>query len=84
MVLERPVAAEGRLGRALYLGDGLKAIEDTRRKTVEVYDLYRDPGETRNLFDTDRLRAAPVVAALRAFFAAHELRTPDYAPPYKP
>lgn len=81
--LERPLFAEGRLRRALYVG-GLKVIEDLRRKTVEVYDLERDPLEERNLFPGDRARSEPALAALRAFFAAHSVRVPGYVVPFKP
>jgi arylsulfatase A-like enzyme len=79
----RPIVAEGRLRRALYL-DGVKVIEDTRRKVVEAYDLGRDPGELVNLFDTADPRAGAALVALRAFFEAHALRRPGYSPPYKP
>jgi len=83
--LDRPVFAEGRLREALYYG-GVKVIEDSRRKTVEVYDLERDPGELDNLFDREPARSQPALAALRAFFAANALanKRPGYTPPYKP
>jgi arylsulfatase A-like enzyme len=81
--LVRPILAEGRLRRALFRPDGLKVIDDTRLATVEAYDLRRDPGETRNLFDTERERVEPAVAELRAFFARHALRRPGYHPPFK-
>ena len=82
--LARPIAAEGRLRRALYVPPNLKVIEDVRRKTVEVYDLSSDPQETRNLFDADRPRAERALALLRTFFAAHTLHEPGYSPVYKP
>jgi hypothetical protein len=82
--LVRPLFAEGRLRRAFFAPDGLKVIEDTVRKTVEIYDLVADPTESRNLFDGDRARAEPAVAALRAFFERHELRRHGYRPPFKP
>lgn len=82
--LTRPLVAEGRLRRALTLPDGLKVIEDLRRKVVEVYDLSADPGETQNLFDAAPARADPALAALRAFFVAHTRRGGGYEPPYKP
>lgn len=81
--LARPVIAEGRLRRALYV-DGVKVIEDLRRKVVEAYDLERDPGELVNLFDDDDPRAVAALASLRAFFEANALRRPGYSPPYKP
>ncbi len=82
--LERPLVLEGRLRRAMYTTDGLKVIEDSRRKTVEVYDLARDPGELDNLFDRDPARSEAAVAALRAFFAVHTAKRAGYRPVYKP
>lgn len=76
-----PVVAEGRLRRALYTQDGLKVIEDRVHKTVEVFDLVRDPGELANLYPDDP-RSGPPLAALRATFEARAL--PGYEPPYKP
>ena len=80
----RPLVIEGRLRRAMYLADGLKVIEDLRRKTVEVYDLTRDPGEANNLFDRDPARSDAALATLRAFFAVHTAKRPGYRPVYKP
>lgn len=82
--LTRPLAAEGRLRRALYTPSGLKVITDERRKVVEVYDLGRDPGELDNLYGKDPARTEPALAALAAFFSAHTLSRPGYSPPYKP
>jgi arylsulfatase A-like enzyme len=81
--LDRPLLAEGRLRRVLYWGD-LKVIDDPRRKVVEAFDLAADPKEHHNLFDMDRARVSPALAALRAFFAVHQTRVPGYEPPYKP
>jgi Sulfatase len=82
--LTRPLIAECRLERSLLLPDGLKVIEDERRKVVEVYDLAADPGETQNLFDLAPARADPALATLRAFFQANTLRRPGYETPFKP
>jgi hypothetical protein len=82
VTLARPLLAEGRLRRSLTLPDGLKVIDDPRRKVVEVYDLAADPGETHNLFDADPARAVPALATLRAFFAVHALTAGGYEPPY--
>ena len=79
----RPVIAEGRLRRAMYIGD-VKVIEDTRRKLVEAYDLRADPKELVNLFDAEDPRALSALATLRAFFDAYELKRPGYTAPYKP
>lgn len=81
--LDRPIVAEGRLRRVLYWGD-LKVIDDPRRKVVEVFDLQQDPRELRNLFDTQRERVLPAVAALRRFFDVHRIRRDGYEIPYKP
>ena len=82
-VLTRPLIAEGRLRRALTQPDGLKVIDDPRRKVVEVYDLTTDPGETTNLFDAEPERSDAALAELRAFFAVHTRRDGGYEPPYK-
>jgi hypothetical protein len=81
---KRPVFAEGRLRRAMYTTDGLKVIEDTVRKVVEVYDLEADPGELHNLFDDGDERVFRAVAQLRAWYDEHTLRHEGYEPPYKP
>jgi arylsulfatase A-like enzyme len=84
MELTRPLFAEGRLRRAMVFPDGLKVIEDLRRKTAEVYDLETDPKELRNLFDKDPARSDVALATLRAFFAAHTRTEGGYVPPWKP
>jgi arylsulfatase A-like enzyme len=83
VVLSRPIFAEGRLRRALFLGD-LKVIIDLRRKTVEAFDLSRDPKELDNLYDSDPARVAPALATLRAFFEKREYAKDGYRPIYKP
>ncbi len=82
--LTRPLLAEARRERSLTGPDGLKVIEDLRRRTVEVYDLRRDPHETENLFDADPDRADAALSGLRAFFDAHAWREDGYEAPYKP
>jgi arylsulfatase A-like enzyme len=84
VALTRPLLAEGRLAREYTQEDGLKVIEDPRKKVVEVYDLVRDPGETLNLFDAEPARSDRALAFLRAFYARHTLRDGGYEPPYKP
>ncbi|NUP14399.1 MAG: sulfatase [Polyangiaceae bacterium] len=81
--LERPVLAEGRLRRAMFVGD-LKVIVDLRRKTIEAYDLAKDPKELRNLYDVDRARVLPALAALRSYFDARSYTADGYEPLYKP
>jgi len=83
VVRTRPLIAEGRLRRALTQPDGLKVIDDPRRKVVEVYDLTTDPGETTNLFDAEPERSDAALAELRAFFAVHTRHDGGYEPPYK-
>lgn len=84
VALTRPLLAEGRLRQALTQSDGLKVIEDRRRKIVEVYDLASDPRETRNLFDVEKERSDGALAQLRAFFAVHTRHDGGYVPPYRP
>ncbi len=81
--LERPILAEGRLRRALYAGD-LKVIVDTRKKTIEAYDLAADPGELDNVYTRDPARVEPALRSLEAFFAARGFSEGGYEPPYKP
>ncbi|MFO0550109.1 MAG: sulfatase [Polyangiaceae bacterium] len=83
VTLTRPVLAEGRLRRALFVDD-LKVIVDLRRKTVEAYDLATDPGELFNVYDRDRDRVRPVLAALRAYFEGRSYTEGGYRPLYKP
>lgn len=78
-----PVAAEGRLKRALVLPNGVKAIEDRRHKTIEVYDLDRDPEELDNLVGSDPRRAADALATLRALFGQHARENGRGRPVYK-
>jgi arylsulfatase A-like enzyme len=80
----RLLLAEGRLRHAITEPDGLKVIDDPRRKVVEAYDLSADPGETRNLFDVDPARVDPALVSLRAFFAVHTYRGEGYEVPYRP
>jgi len=79
----RPIAAEGRQRRALVLQEGLKAIEDRRHKTIEAYDLVRDPEELVDLVKQDPVRAAEALSALRSFFAQYAAERDGYRPPYK-
>lgn len=82
VVLDRPLVAEGRLRRAMFLGD-IKVIEDTRRELVEVYDLASDPAELDDLWGRDP-RADAAFATLRRFFEVHSFSRPGYEPIYKP
>lgn len=79
----RPIFAEGRLRRAIYVG-GLKVLVDERRKTVEAYDLEKDPLELTNVFDSESERVGPVLAALNLYFEQRSERRDGYEPIYKP
>jgi len=83
-VLTRPVLAETRLMRSLLTPEGIKVIRDTRRGTLEVYDLNADPGETEDRVGelTPAMEAA--VATLDRYFEVHQLRADGYEPPYRP
>jgi len=79
----RPFIAEGRLKRAMILGNGMKIIEDTRKDVIELYDVNSDPAETNNLVnDTQRLEVP--LHTFRHFFDVQQLRRPGYEAPYRP
>lgn len=81
-VLTRPIVAEGRLKRTMLFPDGLKAITDERKGTVEVYDLLEDPAEARNLYDEED-ETAERVAILQKFFEVHKIKRRGYTIPYR-
>ncbi len=81
-LLKRPIAAETRLKQAMITPDGMKVIVDTRRNTIELYDLTVDPGEQTNLADDHPERLAEPLSRLRRFFEVHRLKKPGYEPPY--
>lgn len=80
--LTRPLLAEARLKQAL-ITDGHKVIYDTRAKTVELYDLVKDPGELNNLYDPTAERSREMLGRLRAFYDVHTHREPGYTVPYR-
>jgi hypothetical protein len=83
-VFSRPIAADaGRRMQALYFPDGYKAITDLRKGTFEVYNLKKDPQETKNLVDSLGDEGTRYVGALRAFFKHHTLDRPGYTPPWR-
>jgi arylsulfatase A-like enzyme len=82
--LTRPIAAEsGRRKQAMVFPDGVKAVLDRRRRTVEVFDLTKDPGELHNLADDPRFRAAGYASKLRSFFDAHAFKKKGYRIPVR-
>ena len=80
---QRPIAAEGRLRRAMVFSDGYKIIWDTRARVFEAYDLGKDPLEKNNLFDADDPIAARHYEELRAFFQAHTVEGDGYQIPFR-
>ena len=62
--------------------DGYKAIRDLRRKTVELYDLKKDPGELDNLSDQVDAEHEEHLLLLSSFFAVHTYREGGYRVPY--
>jgi arylsulfatase A-like enzyme len=82
--LTRPLAADsGRRIQALLFPDGVKVIRDLPHRTIEVYDLKRDPGELDNLMDGSDFPAERYVAALDAFFEIHTLSRGNWEPPWR-
>ncbi|MDC0722296.1 sulfatase-like hydrolase/transferase [Nannocystis bainbridge] len=64
---ERPVLSATWDVFALLLPDGLKVIDNRRKRTLEVYDLKADPRETKNLCDTDPAGCDARVGLLRRY-----------------
>ena len=82
--LTRPIVAESaRRMQIMVFPDQVKVIRDLYRGTVEVYDLARDPGELKNLYDEHAGEREPHVAELAAFFEAQTLSRPGYEVPYQ-
>lgn len=79
----RPIIAEGRLKKALVTEEGLKVIRDDRARTLEAFDLRRDPDEAHNLAGADHPGVEAAVRRLRRFFKAHTLKRPGYTPPFR-
>lgn len=82
--LTRPIVAEGRLKRAMFLLDGTKVITDERNGTTEVYDLTTDPREMRNLYVEGAAEQEARVGVIDAFFETHTFRKPGYSVPFRP
>ncbi len=69
--LDRPIGIdEGRLRIFGLVVGGYKVIEHRRRRTVEIYDLSRDPAETTNLYGSlPGGKDEQLLASLRLLFA---------------
>lgn len=70
--LGRPIAADQRVVRALYVGQ-YKVMHYRKVGAVELYDLEQDPTESNNLFGQLGGEDDQMFQALREFFAVHEL-----------
>ncbi len=81
--LTRPILAESRLKRALVTAEGFKVFEDPRRKTIELYDLNKDPGELNNIFDHADPQSQDAIGVLATFFSVHTYKRPGYTVPYR-
>jgi arylsulfatase A-like enzyme len=78
----RPIVAETRLKQSMLFDDRRKVIRDLRRRTLEIYDLERDPGELANLSDDVDTDQEEHVLLLRSFFQVHTYRENGYRVPY--
>ncbi|MEM6989409.1 MAG: sulfatase-like hydrolase/transferase [Myxococcota bacterium] len=82
--LTRPILVEGRLKKALYFDDGMKAIVDDRNYTMELYNLKVDPGELNNLIQGDDSPGMARIGVLRQFFEKAQIDRPGYKIPFRP
>lgn len=78
----RPIVAETRLKQSMLFTDQRKVIRDLRRRTLEVYDLGRDPAELENLSDDLDPEQDEHVLLMRSFFQVHTYRDNGYRVPY--
>ncbi len=81
--LTRPILAEAQLKRAWITPEGTKVIADTRRGTLEIYDLGADPRELDNLAVSAPGRHAELPGTLAHFFDVHTYRSPGYVVPFR-
>ncbi len=81
--LTRPLAGESsRKMKMMLFPDGMKLIFDPLKRTVELYDIARDPGELKNLTDDPAAHADERLDTLEAFFGPQTLHRPGYEVPY--
>ena len=78
----RPIVAETRLKQSMVFADQRKVIRDLRRRTLEIYDLGRDPAELENLSDDLDAEQDEHVLLMRSFFQVHTYRENGYRVPY--
>lgn len=81
--LTRPILAEAQLKRALITPGQVKVVHDTRRKTLEIYDLVKDPAELDNLVESAPGKHAELPGTLAHFFAVHAFKQPGYETPFR-
>ncbi len=82
--LTRPIVMDSDCGRQSMIDrDRVKIIRDVRRRTIEIYDLQKDPGEQVNLADNDPEDTEKRTATLAAFIKAHEMKRRGYKTPYR-
>jgi len=82
--LQRPIAGDAsRRMRMIVFPDGKKVIEDWQHRTLEIYDLRADPGETNNLLETMGAAADQYVNGMRLFFKANAYTRDGYVPPIR-
>jgi arylsulfatase A-like enzyme len=69
--LGRPIAIQATHGLAgLYVGN-LKVIFDFHARTIEVYDIVSDPGETVNLADEPNDAVESAIQTAKLFMKVH-------------
>ncbi|WP_434421641.1 sulfatase-like hydrolase/transferase [Nannocystis pusilla] len=56
---------------ALLLPEGVKILDNRRKRTLEVYDLHADPREAFNVCDTDPAACDARVGLLRRYLELH-------------
>lgn len=80
--LERPIAINATRGLdGLYLHDGKKVIIDIHGKSVEVYDVNKDPGELENLVASPDPAVLSAIETTRLFFHQHRAALAREFPP---
>ncbi len=81
--LTRPLVAEASRGmRAMMFPDGLKAMDNPRVGSRELYDLSADPRELKDLTATRAATSVERLDLLNSFLGSHEFRLPGYETPF--